>query len=99
MGATGAVEAIFSVVLQDANEAPSITSGGSFTIGENTSLVARILAMDPEGSALSFAVIGGEDGSLFTITPGGELSFTLLPDYETPADTNGDNEYEVEVQA
>ena len=93
------VEAIFSVVLQDANEAPSITSGGSFTIGENTSLVATILAMDPEGSALSFAVIGGEDGSLFTITPGGELSFTLLPDYETPADTNGDNEYEVEVQA
>ncbi len=39
----------------------------------------------------------GADQGLFTINDSGELSFNNAPDFETAADANGDNNYQVSV--
>ena len=41
----------------------------------------------------------GRDGGDFRINEEGELSFRNVPNYEKPADSNKDNEYEVTVRA
>ena len=80
------------------NEAPMLTSEATASVPENTSSVLTVTADDPENDALIFALIGGVDVALFSIDPAtGELSFSAAPDFENPADANGDNVYEVEV--
>ncbi len=41
---------------------------------------------------------GGDDAGQFVLTEADVLSFTPAPDYETPADADGDNVYAVTVQ-
>jgi surface protein len=49
---------------------------------------------------LTYSITGGADASLFDIdSNSGELTFKSAPDFETPGDSDGDNEYEVTVQA
>ena len=43
--------------------------------------------------------LSGADGGLFTISETGGLTFGSPPDYESPADSDRDNEYEVTVVA
>ena len=88
------------------NTAPTITSnGGSDTANistdENTTVVTNVEATDAdgdtEGSGLTYS-LQGIDVSQLTINPNtGELSFITAPDFEAPADSDGDNQYEVEV--
>jgi VCBS repeat-containing protein len=87
------------------NEAPTITSGGggddaSVTRAENTTAVATVTATDPDaGDALTFAIVGGADAGLFTIDAHtGVLTFVTAPNFETPADANGDNVYNVTIE-
>ena len=48
---------------------------------------------------LTYSLGGGADAALFTIDGStGVLAFTTSPDFEAPADANGDNVYEVIVQ-
>ncbi|MEW9856569.1 cadherin domain-containing protein [Novosphingobium sp. M1R2S20] len=85
--------------------APVITSNGggagaAITISENATIVTTVTATDADSTAISFSVAGGADASLFTIDPTtGKLSFKSAPDYEAPADADGNNVYEVIVQA
>ena len=44
---------------------------------------------DPEAGAVRWS-LAGSDGHLFTIT-NGELRFREVPDFERPADANGNN--------
>ncbi|MEL0120903.1 MAG: cadherin repeat domain-containing protein, partial [Opitutae bacterium] len=47
---------------------------------------------------LVFTLTGGPDKDLFDlIAEFGVLSFKVAPDFETPADSDGDNKYVVEV--
>ena len=76
------------------NAAPTFTSGSSFSLNENSKTVGSVTARDAEGDALTFAKSGGTDAALFNVdAKTGAISFITAPDYERPADANGDNVY------
>jgi len=80
------------------NQAPTITSSASVSIAENTTDVITVSATDADSDPLTYFITGGDDQSLFDIDSlSGAVTFTNAPDYETPADANGDNLYKLEV--
>ena len=92
-----------TVTVTDVDEAPEIRSGSttSFTQQENrTSRLYTYSATDPEEGAVTWSV-GGTDGRLFTIDERGQFSFREEnpPDFDTPADDDEDNVYNVTIQA
>ena len=93
-----------SLTVINANEAPVITSNGGgavggYTISENTTGPTTITAFDPDaGANLTYTIVGGADAGLFGISVAGVLSLLNPPDFEAPADQNGDNVYQVVVQ-
>ena len=93
-----------AVTVGNVNEAPVITSNGggdtaTLTVTENTVFVGAVVASDPEG-AVTYSIAGGADAALFTIdATTGALTFVTAPDFEAPADADGDNVYDVIVQA
>lgn len=65
-------------------------------IPEDTVRVGTLTADE----TVSWTISGGDDGDLFTIGAGtGGLSFKVFQDFENPADTDGNNDYVVEVSA
>jgi hypothetical protein len=98
-------EALFEVRVKNVDEPLSIVSngGGHFAeikVGENQAAVTTVQAHDPDGGLVGYRIHGGADAALFTIDElSGELRFLAAPDYEAPADADGDNRYEVTVQA
>ena len=72
---------------------------GSFSVAENTTAVGVI---DYLGDSAS--ITGGADAALFSGVDGGSgagltVAFLAAPDYESPADADADNVYEIEVTA
>ena len=82
------------------DEPPVIT--GVVTIDEydenGTGDVATYTATDPEGDTSITWSLSGTDRGDFEIT-GGVLTFKNPPDHERPADSGGNNRYEVTIQA
>lgn len=69
-------------------------------VPETRRFVVRVQAEDPDGETLTYALAGGADAARFKIDPAtGELSFRVAPDFELPRDADGDNRYEVIVEA
>ena len=100
---TGILEDVQTVTVTDVNEPPTITttSRTAFSQAENrTSALYTFRATDPEGGAVTWTATGA-DGSAFTIDEGGRFSFdeNNPPDFDTPGDADGDNVYQVTVQA
>ena len=89
-----------TVTVTPVDEPPAIT--GETTIDDydenGTGDVATYTADDPEGDTNITWTLGGTDRGDFTIT-GGVLGFAGAPDYERPADSGGNNRYEVIVEA
>ena len=89
----------------DVDEAVVITSNGgggtgTLTIDEGSIDVTRVVASDPEAAAISYAISGGADAGQFSIdSQTGDLRFLQAPDYESAADADGDNVYDVTVTA
>jgi VCBS repeat-containing protein len=88
-----------------ANSAPTISSNGggttaSITVGENSTVVTTVTATDVDaGHTLGYSIAGGADAARFTISSStGQLSFVSAPSYEAPADSGGNNVYDVTVQ-
>ena len=54
-------------------------------------------AIDEDDAVAGYAVSGGADQDLFAINSAGNLRFSTAPDFETPADADRDNAYEVTV--
>ena len=78
------------------NSPPVFTSSATPNVAENSAgTVLTATASDAESNALTFSISGGADAALVQITSGGALSFRTPPDFEAPADANGDNVYEV----
>jgi uncharacterized protein YjiK/Fe-S cluster biogenesis protein NfuA len=94
-----------SVTVTGVPETPVITSdGGEATatksVPENETAVTDVNASDGDGDTLTYSIPGGADADDFVINSSdGVLTFASPPDFEQPVDANGDNIYEVTVQA
>ncbi|NWF44299.1 heme peroxidase [Hydrogenophaga sp. D2P1] len=85
--------------------APMITSNGGggsavTAVAENTTAVTTVTATDGTfGDVLTYGIAGGADAGLFTIDANtGVLSFVAPNNFEAPADSNGNNSYDVIVK-
>jgi Ca2+-binding RTX toxin-like protein/peptidoglycan/xylan/chitin deacetylase (PgdA/CDA1 family) len=88
------------------NTDPVITSDGggdaaALTVAEGETAVTTVAATDPDaGAQLGYAIAGGADADLFTLdAASGALSFKDAPDFEAPRDADGNNLYDVTVNA
>ena len=97
-GGTGAVTVTITVT--DVNEGPEVSGRNSYTVEENQELSgADFFATDPEGDSVARWSLSGTDQGDFNISQDGELTFRNTPNYESPADSNRNNEYLVTVRA
>ena len=89
-----------TVTVEDVDEPPEISGVTTISNYDENGAgdVAAYTASDPEGDSNISWSLGGTDQADFTIT-GGVLKFASAPDYERPADSGGNNQYEVTVQA
>ena len=96
-GRASATRAV-TVRVTNVDEAPVLTGPADTTWAENgTGPVATYRAADPEGDAVTWS-LSGADRDTLTLS-GGRLSFKTAPDYEDPADRDGNNVYAVRVRA
>ncbi len=81
------------------NNAPVITveQGSTPSIAEGNTVVSGVTVADPEGDPVT-TTLSGADAALFSLV-NGALVFNTAPDHETPASANGDNVYEVTIEA
>ncbi|WP_422083634.1 gliding motility-associated C-terminal domain-containing protein [Ulvibacterium sp.] len=96
-----------SIVVNDVNETPEITSTATASFAENASgTILDVEASDEEGetegSGLSYIFStdsgGGVDNGSFDIDPNtGVITFAASPDFENPGDNDTNNDYEVQV--
>ncbi len=95
------VQSLF-VTVTDSNDPPQFKSPPKVTVDEQQSSVLQVKAVDEDSDStkIRFALVGGDDLDHFRVNrKTGKLQFRAAPDFEKPADENGDNLYEVEVQA
>ena len=93
-----------AITVTDANDvAPVITSGATGSEAENTAtsnVVYDANATDPDTVGTVSFSLTGPDATLFSIdSDDGEVRFLASPNYEAPADTGGNNVYDVVVHA
>lgn len=81
------------------NQAPAFTSAAAISVVENRTDIYQATASDPEGNTLGFSISGGADAARFAISTAGALRFVAAPDFELPADSDGNNIYLVEISA
>lgn len=95
----------YTLNITDVNDnRATIVSGAQVNVQENTGtnvVVYRVAAndLDTVGPVLTYSLVaglGGEDNALFSMVDG-EVRFTAAPDFEAPADANGDNFYNILV--
>ena len=85
--------------------APVITSNGGATTAnvaqpENATAVTTVTASDGNGPSPAFSIAGGSDAGRFQINATtGALSFLAAPNFESPGDTDANNNYVVQVRA
>ena len=92
-------ELAVTVAITDVNEAPEIIGSGSETYQENqTHPVATFGFIDREGDAVVWTLAGTDRGD-FTINTNGQLQFASTPDFESPADSGRNNEYNLTIVA
>ncbi|MCE2659636.1 MAG: DUF4347 domain-containing protein, partial [Rubrivivax sp.] len=94
-----------SLTVTAVNDAPVITSNGagavaSISLPEGNTAVTRVAAADADGPVLSYVLAGGADQALFAVqSTTGDLVFLNPTRFAGRASANGDNVYEVVVQA
>jgi hypothetical protein len=86
------------VAQSGANSGPVITSPANRSVNENVTQEWTITASDANGDTIAYRIIGGVDQDKFMLN-NDILTFKQAPDYENPNDADGDNIYEVEVEA
>ena len=102
ISATAAV----TIMVTDVDEAPEIMGGGLIISGmsrvdyaeDRRDDVATYRASGPDAASATWK-LEGDDAGDFDISSSGVLTFRASPNYETPADADTDNAYEVTVVA
>lgn len=90
-----------TVTVTDQNEQAVVSGRQTITVQENhnpTLVLFTYFATNPEGRPITRWYLGGADAGDFTINEDGALTFRNTPDYDLPADSNGDNEYRITVR-
>jgi VCBS repeat-containing protein len=94
-----------TITVNALNDAPVITSDGggataNINVAENTTAVTTVTATDADLDTPTYSITGGADQGLFSIDlNSGVLTFNSAPDFESPADSDADNVYVVEITA
>ena len=99
---TSPATATATVTAAAANAGPEFSSPVTFDAAENQTAAGTVAASDAdtEDSVTGYTIEGGADAGQFSLDAGsGVLTFVAAPNYEDPADADGNNAYEVEVQA
>lgn len=81
------------------NRAPAFTSPPAASVVENQISAHRVLATDADSDPITLTIAGGNDAGLFSLDVTGNLTFRSAPNFEAPADANGDNIYEITLNA
>jgi hypothetical protein len=75
---------------------PSFTSGSTFSVVENSVAVTTVTWTSAYSATV--AISGGPDAAFFTVDgTTGVLDFISAPDFESPLDSDGNNEYWVRL--
>jgi len=99
---TNTTDQAVTVSVTDGNDnSPVFSSGVSASVAENGTAAYTATATDPDpGDTVTFSISGGADAALFNIDAStGVVTFIAAPDFETPSDANGDNDYQITIQA
>ncbi len=102
-GNEGSDTQTISVTVDNVNEPPVITSNGggataAISVDDGQVGVTTVAATDEDGDTITYTVTGGADQYMFIInSSSGEMKFSIVPDYNFPADDGEDNVYDVEV--
>ena len=92
-------EASVFVEVASVNDAPTFEDFiSSISIEENTLNVLSVSVLDQENDTIGFSLSGADEDKL-SISTSGAISFNSNPDFESPSDTNTDNQYEIIVEA
>jgi RHS repeat-associated protein len=101
-----AVSDTFTLTVTPVNDDPVITSNGGGATAqisrpENSLAVTTVVANDnDQEQTVRYRIAGGADSLRFSINVvTGALAFALAPDFDTPGDADGDNTYDVVVEA
>ena len=92
----------YTVVVTRTDAPPVFTSAATASVVENTTAVLTVAAADADSqdSVTGYTLAGGADQARFTLGgSSGALSFTAAPNFEDPADADGNNAYLVTVRA
>ncbi len=88
-----------AIMVTNINEPPTVTGTTSTEYAENGNALVEDYGYDDEESDPVTWSLSGVDEDDFTITQSGGLSFASSPDFETPTDSNTNNDYVVNVLA
>ena len=93
-------DALVTVRVTNVDELPVVDGAAVVLVSENdVGVVATYTARDPESEPVTLRLTSADDAADFVLDGDGGLSFVAVPDYEDPADADGDNVYEVTVEA
>ena len=93
-------DASVTVRVTNVDEPPVVDGAAVVLVSENgVGVVATYTASDPEGADVTLRLTSADDAADFVLDSGGGLSLAASPDYENPVDGDGDNVYEVTVEA
>ncbi len=87
-----------AITVTNVNEAPAISTSVAISVIEGSTAAFTPAASDPEGSAITWSISGGDDAAKFSIVAG-VVTFGTAPSYGTPTDTNTNNSYVLEITA
>ena len=86
------------ISVTNVNEGPQLIVDTSYTVAENTATVATATVSD-SSSAVTFSLSGTDSAAMTIGASSGVLAFAANPDFEAPADSDGDNVYNVTITA
>lgn len=103
-GATATSTVTVNLIDQNDNSPIIVSNGGgnsaTISLAENTTSVTTVQATDADaGTTVQYSLSGVDAGRFQIDINTGVLTFLAAPDFESPADANGDNAYQITVVA
>ena len=90
-----------TITVEDVDETPVVSGESTLEFEEGTGIdtpLATYSSTDPDQRGIDLELTG-TDSEDFTLSSGGVLTFNAVPDFEEPADSGGNNDYRVTIEA